>query len=108
MKSSKTAILFGILVLVLVCAASLVVRGPALRADSPRYTATGELVRPDNYRDWIFLTSLLNMGAASSGEGVFTNVYVEPSAYRQFLANGRWPEQTRLRRRETDLNEPCE
>jgi len=31
---------------------------------------------------------------ASPGEPMFDNVFVNPSAYKQFLATGRWPDQT--------------
>ena len=94
MKYLKTANLLGTLIIISMCAASLEVCGPGSRADLPRYANGDELVRPENYQDWIFLTSLLNMGAASSGEGVFTNVFVTPSAYHQFRASGRWPDKT--------------
>lgn len=90
----KTATLLGTLVFVSVCAVSLEVCGPGWRADLPRYTNGDELVRPESYREWMFLTSVLHMGAESSGEGAFVNVFVSPSAYRQFLASGSWPDKT--------------
>ena len=67
-------------------------------ADGPSYTAAGELIRPANYRDWSFVTSGLGMtynqpsGAARTPN--FTNVYVNPSAYRAFAKSGRWPDKT--------------
>ena len=67
--------------------------------DGPQYNAEGRLVFPQNYREWIFLSSGLGMtygplGSAASPR--FENVFVNPSAYRSFLANGRWPDQTVL------------
>ncbi len=73
---------------------------PAL-AEEPRYTGDGQLVRPDNYREWIFLSSGLGM-TYSSVEAIantvstprFDNVFVTPEAYRAFLKTGAWPEKT--------------
>ncbi len=94
MKYLKTADLLGTLVFISVCAASLEVCGPGSRTDLPRYTNGDELVRPENYQEWVFLTSVLRMGAESPGEGAFANVFVTPSAYHQFLASGNWPDKT--------------
>ena len=68
-------------------------------ADAPQYTADGRLVFPQNYREWIFLSSGLGMtygplGSAASPR--FDNVFVSPSAYRAFLSTGHWPDQTVL------------
>jgi len=63
----------------------------------PRFTASGELVRPEDYREWIFLSSGLGMTYgpnAAEGEPRFDNVLVNPEAYRAFLASGRWPDGT--------------
>ena len=78
----------GILVLVAACA--------ALMAQGPEFTPDGKLMRPANYREWIYLSSGLGMtyGGRSTSEPAFDNVFVSPSAYREFLATGRWPEKT--------------
>jgi hypothetical protein len=95
-KNLKTATLLGTLVFVSVCAASLQISSPGSRADLPQYTNGDELVRPEGYREWIFLSSGLRMSNNEScGEGAtFTNVFVTPSAYHQFLATGSWPDKT--------------
>lgn len=69
--------------------------------DEPRFTAGGELVRPDNYREWVWLSSGLGMsygpatqGAAANADPPFDNVFVTPAAYRSFLQTGRWPDKT--------------
>jgi hypothetical protein len=94
----KTVTLLGILVFVSVCAASWQAASPGSRSDWPQYTSGDELVRPENYREWIFLSSGLRMNSkASSGEGeAFGNVFVSPSAYHQFCATGGWPDKTVL------------
>ncbi len=69
-------------------------------AAEPRFTAGGELIRPENYREWVFLSSGLGMtygpNAAPNREPRFDNVFVNPEAYRAFLASGKWPDGTVL------------
>jgi hypothetical protein len=68
----------------------------------PRYTGDGQLMLPDDYREWVFLSSGLGMTyeppTARSGQRApaFTNVFVNPAAYRSFLATGKWPDKTML------------
>jgi hypothetical protein len=66
-------------------------------AGGPRYTADGQLQRPDDYREWIYLSSGLGMTygpAADGGPPRFDNVFVSPDAYRAFLKTGAWPDGT--------------
>ena len=67
-------------------------------SDGPRFTSAGELIRPADYREWIFVTSGLGMTyntpAAANPSPSFTNVYVNPSSYRSFMNTGQWPDQT--------------
>ncbi len=94
----KTVTLLGTFVIISVCAASLQVSSPDSRSDFPQYTSGGELVRPESYREWIFLSSRLRVSSkASSGEGeTFGDVFVSRSAYHQFRATGSWPDKTVL------------
>jgi hypothetical protein len=67
----------------------------------PVYEADGRLKLPANYREWIFLSSGLDMsyGADMSGasaHSMFDNVFVEPTAYREFVRTGTWPDGTSL------------
>ena len=67
---------------------------------SPRFGADNELMRPENYREWIYLSSGLGMSygpaatAASNPNPPFDNVFVTPAAYRSFLQTGTWPDKT--------------
>ena len=63
-------------------------------ATLPRYTANGQLLFPEGYREWIYLSSGLGMSYSKAGGDQFTNVFVTPAAYREFLSSGRWPEKT--------------
>ena len=60
------------------------------------YTADGRLKFPTNYREWVFLSSGLDMNyserAAAAGHSMFDNVFAEPTAYREFLRTGTWPD----------------
>lgn len=55
---------------------------------------------PAGYRDWIYLTSGMDMSYNPTlqmpGHHMFDNVFVEPSAYQEFQKTGTWPEHTRL------------
>src|ERR1051326_2303332 len=62
----------------------------ALAAD-PEFNKDGDLVRPKNYREWIFLSSGVGMNYGA-GPLPFGNVFVEPSAYRKFKESGKWPD----------------
>jgi hypothetical protein len=66
----------------------------------PQYTKDGDMIAPPNYREWIFLTSGFDMtyreraGTGIPEHSVFDNVFVNPEAYRSFLATGTWPDKT--------------
>jgi hypothetical protein len=68
--------------------------------DAPVYTANGELKKPERYREWIFLTSGVDMSYSPNptmaGHSMFDNVFVNPLSYRAFLESGRWPDKTTL------------
>jgi hypothetical protein len=64
----------------------------------PRFTKDNELIRPEGYREWIYVTSGLGMsyGPAATEEAhpPFDNVFVHPAAYRAFINSGKWPDKT--------------
>jgi hypothetical protein len=66
----------------------------------PVYTADGRLVFPANYREWIYLTTGMDMdynpSPSMSGHSMFDNVFVNPEAYKAFVATGTWPDKTML------------
>ncbi len=74
--------------------------GSVAAAEGPNYTANGELKMPERYREWVFLTSGVDMSyspsASITGHSMFDNVFVNPSAYRAFLETGSWPDKTIL------------
>ena len=67
-------------------------------AQQPQYRG-GHLLRPENYREWIFLSSGLGMTYGSEvnpDAPRFDNVFASPAAYRSFRETGVWPEKTIL------------
>jgi hypothetical protein len=68
-------------------------------ARAPAFSADGNLTLPANYREWVYLSSGFDMSynpLTMAGHHMFDNVFVEPSAYRAFLATGTWPDKTVL------------
>jgi hypothetical protein len=63
--------------------------------DGPQYVNGNNLVRPANYREWVFIGSGLGLTYdASASNTTFTNVFVNPAAYRAFMNTGRWPDKS--------------
>ena len=65
---------------------------------APSYATDGSLRLPADYRSWVYLSSGLGMtydaNATPSTNPMFTNVFVNPEAYRAFLNTGTWPDKT--------------
>jgi Cytochrome P460 len=73
---------------------------PQNTANTPVYTADGRLVFPTNYREWIYLTTGMDMDynpdPSMAGHSMFDNVFVNPESYKAFVATGTWPDKTML------------
>ncbi|HSZ02352.1 MAG TPA: cytochrome P460 family protein [Terriglobales bacterium] len=67
---------------------------------TPTYTQDGRLLFPANYREWVYLTSGIDMSYSPNAMGMdhsmFDNVFVNPDAYKAFLQTGTWPDKTLL------------
>ena len=65
---------------------------------NPVYTADGQLTLPEDYREWVYLSSGFDMAYSpmAMDHHMFDNVFVEPGAYKAFLATGTWPDKTML------------
>jgi hypothetical protein len=70
----------------------------AAPAAAPAYAPNGDLLPVTNYREWVYLTTGIDMSynpkAMVMGHSKFDNVFVNPEAYRSFLATGTWPGKT--------------
>jgi hypothetical protein len=66
----------------------------------PQYTSDGELVLPERYREWTFVTSGFDMSYVANmnmgDQHTFDNVFVNPSSYASFQQTGTWPDKTML------------
>ena len=80
----------------------LVPRGHPVKASpaqGPAYANNGDMLPPTNYREWIYLSTGIDMSYSPKamdmgGMSMFDNVFVNPEAYRSFLATGTWPDKT--------------
>ncbi|HLJ89188.1 MAG TPA: cytochrome P460 family protein [Candidatus Angelobacter sp.] len=65
----------------------------------PEYTADAQLKMPENYREWVYVTSGFDMSyspAMRMGHHMFDNVFVNPEAYKAFMQTGTWPDKTMM------------
>jgi hypothetical protein len=80
--------------------AAVMADDPDMGKGLPAYTADGELKPPTDFYQWVFLTSDLGMSYNEDGsmseQPPFSNVFVNPAAYRAFLKTGTWPDQTQF------------
>jgi len=61
------------------------------------YTPDGRAEMPQNYRDWAFLTSGVDMSYSKGmtmTQHLFNNIFVDPDGLRGFKATGTWPDGT--------------
>jgi hypothetical protein len=68
-------------------------------SSGPEYTSDAQLKFPENYRNWIYLTTGFDMSynpAMQMGHHMFDNVFVNPEAYKAFVETGTWPDKTML------------
>jgi hypothetical protein len=69
---------------------------------TPQYDAEGRLVPPADYREWVFLSSGVDMSysqaaaAAAPDHHMFDNVFAPRAAYAAFMKTGVWPDKTVL------------
>ena len=67
--------------------------------EKPKYTADGELIKfsPDVYREWIWVGEPLTPNELNPPEAAFPefhDVYINPSAWREWKKSGTFPEGT--------------
>lgn len=65
--------------------------------DGPQYTSDAQMKFPEHYREWVYLSSGFDMSYSAGGSPdhhMFDNVFVNPEAYKVFVATGRWPDKT--------------
>jgi hypothetical protein len=63
----------------------------------PKYTASGDLILPENFHEWIYVGSPLTPNALNDGKANFPeyhNVYIEPCSYGKYKTTNVFPEGT--------------
>ncbi len=69
-------------------------------AQTPTYASDGRLEFPAKYREWIYLSTGVDMSyspnAMNANGSVFDSVFVNPDSYRAFVETGKWPDKTML------------
>src|SRR5689334_24250157 len=82
--------------LLLACLVALAATGTEPSSSMPQYTSSNDLVRPDDYRNWVFMSSGLGMSYSPHGmdQPMFTNTFVPQWAYQEFLKGGKWPDKS--------------
>jgi hypothetical protein len=83
---------------VALCFGLLQAAPPETGSGKPQYTTDNHLLRPEDYREWVFLSSGLGMNYSPQGADhpMFTNVFVPQWAYARFLKDGKWPDKTQF------------
>jgi hypothetical protein len=86
---------------------------PPRPATGPQYNDKGELLRPTDYRTWVFVGSNIGLQYTketpakppkekekeqykASSLGNFHNVYINPEAYEHYVKTGKFPDRTVL------------
>ena len=65
----------------------------------PEYTASGDLILPKNFHEWVYVGSPLTPNALNGGKAGFPefhNVYIEPGSYEIYKKTFTFPEGTIL------------
>lgn len=63
----------------------------------PKYTASGDLILPENFHEWVYVGSPLTPNALNGGMAGFPefhNVYIEPCSYEEYKRTNVFPEGT--------------
>jgi len=99
MITKAKTITLGIFLL-LISAAVLKSSPSPAPASGPEYTSDDQLKVPENYRQWVYLTTGFDMSYSAGGMNMdhhmFDNVFVNPESYKAFSETGTWPDKTML------------
>jgi hypothetical protein len=91
---TNKVLLLAVMVLISVAAFN---QNPPTAISAPEYTEKGQLKLPEQYREWVYLSTGMDMSYSAGGTAdhhMFDNVFVNPEAYRSFVETGTWPDKT--------------
>ena len=90
----------AILVALLLLSAAVMLNSATPPRTGPEYTSDAQLKLPEDYRQWVYLTTGFDMSysptAMQMDHHMFDNVFVNREAYNAFVQNGTWPDKTML------------
>ena len=69
----------------------------AMKLKAARFDKNGELVRPTEHREWIFVGAPVTPNDMNDGRAAFPefhNVYIDPSSYASYKRTGTFPNGT--------------
>ncbi len=84
-------LIVGLLLLASVCSET--------DAAGPEFTADGQLVRPENWREWVFIGAPVTPNDKNDGKAAFPefhNTYIDPESYAVFRRTGEFPDGTMI------------
>ena len=97
-KVKQTVVVFMLLFPIVVLAQSA-----DSRSDKPVFEGKSTLLKPEGYREWIFVGSSLGLAySPTPGQGqgrnaeLYHNVYINPSSYREYARTGKFPDGTMM------------
>jgi hypothetical protein len=99
MTTKIKILLVGSLLLISLAAFNQSATAPAT---DPQYTSDAKMKLPENYREWVYLSTGFDMSYSPAAQGagmghhMFDNVFVNPAAYKSFKETGTWPDKTVL------------
>jgi hypothetical protein len=100
MINNIRAVLFSVMFLLMPLLPSYSGQEAKPQTSGPEYTSDGQLKVPENYREWVYLSSGFDMSYSPAemqmGHHMFDNVFVNPEAYKVFKETGTWPDKTML------------
>ena len=67
---------------------------------TPQYNDDGHLIRPTDFRTWIFVGASIGLSyfgkEEPKGPGLFHHIYMQPEAYHHYVKTGEFPDKTML------------
>jgi Cytochrome P460 len=91
------AIASGVIVTTLFAQSSTSAQTTQTKCYPPQYDASGDLILPQNFHEWIYVGSPLTPNALNGGHAGFPeyhNVYIEPCSYEMYKKTYVFPEGT--------------
>ena len=96
-RMKKTILLSA---LVLACSVAMLKSATPPAGSGPEYTSDGQMRLPEDYRQWVYLTTGFDMSYSANAmqmdHHMFDNVFVNPESYKAFVETGTWPDKTML------------